>query len=183
MAIGYGAVLAGIGVGIGLLEWRNPTAFMPNAGISVFAPLYILAQGIERLLEPLSAFIKAPSATTDPNGARTNVKKTEAVDGVNQAIVKGDGQSAANWQRVVDTVRRNGTVIVWGAASCIGIILCGLLGLFMLRMVGFTSVPKEIDVVISGLAVGSGTKPLHDLISNLQQSSTQKQDPPEKQAS
>jgi hypothetical protein len=36
----------------------------------------------------------------------------------------------------------------------------------MMRLVGFTGVPKQADIVLSGLAVGSGTKPLHDLISN-----------------
>ena len=61
--------------------------------------------------------------------------------------------------------------------------LAGFLGLFLLGSIGFTSVPKEIDVVISGRAIGSGTKPLHDLISNLQQPSAARQGPPEKQAS
>jgi hypothetical protein len=36
--------------------------------------------------------------------------------------------------------------------------------------------------VISGLAVGSGTKPLHDLISSLQKAKEEREDPPERQA-
>jgi hypothetical protein len=34
-------------------------------------------------------------------------------------------------------------------------ILCGLFGLFMFRLVGFFDVPRQI--VISGLAIGAGT--------------------------
>lgn len=60
--------------------------------------------------------------------------------------------------------------------------LCGLFGLYMLKLVGFTGVPEQVDIVISGLAVGSGTKPLHDLISNVQKSVEQREDPPEKKA-
>ena len=93
------------------------------------------------------------------------------------------GRDKARVQAVVDKIRRNTAVIAWGIASFLGIVLCGLFGLYMLRLVGFTSVPKQVDLVISGLAVGSGTKPLHDLIANVQQAKEQKQDPPEKQAS
>jgi hypothetical protein len=50
-------------------------------------------------------------------------------------------------------------VIAWGIASFLGIVLCGLFGLYMMRLVGFTGVPKLADIVLSGLAVGSGTRP------------------------
>jgi hypothetical protein len=50
------------------------------------------------------------------------------------------------------------------------------------RLVGLTGVPEEVDLVLSGLAVGSGTKPLHDLISNLQKAKEDTEDPPEKKA-
>lgn len=60
--------------------------------------------------------------------------------------------------------------------------LCGLFGILLLRLVGLKGVPAECDIVLTGLAVGSGTKPLHDLISNVQKAKDQKEDPEEKKA-
>lgn len=176
--LGYALIVLGAAVGIALWSWRDPGDFTPGTGISVFAPLYILAQAIERFIEPFTGWIKAAPA----EGTAKETKATAAAK-VNQALVNRDIDKAAQWQAVVDKIRRNTAVIAWGVASFAGIVLCGLFGLYMLRLVGFTSVPKQVDIVISGLAVGSGTKPLHDLITNVQQAKEQKQDPPEKQAS
>jgi hypothetical protein len=184
LAIAVGALLS-----VGVWAWRNPAQFAPAAGISVFAPLYILAQAIERLIDPLNSFVagKAPDAagtTADgtPIAAGRSVKKREAVHNVNRAIMRGSSQSAADWQAVVDQIRVNTALLAWTLASVLAMLACGLFGLYMMRAVGFDAVPKWADVVITGLAVGSGTKPLHDLISNLQAAKEGKQDPPEKQA-
>jgi hypothetical protein len=173
--LGYGLVIVGAAVGIGLWSWRDPASFTPGTGVSVFAPLYILAQSIERFIEPFTSMIKAPAA----GGGKS---KTEAMAAVNKALADHDVHVAATWQSVVDRIRRNTAVISWGIASFLGIVLCGLFGLYMLRLVGFKGVPEQVDLVISGLAVGSGTKPLHDLIANVQQKKESAQDPPEKQA-
>jgi hypothetical protein len=177
--LGYLLVAAGIGAGIGLWAWRDPTSFTPGAGVSVFAPLYILAQAIERFIEPFSSFLG--SAARD-SGNKDKKKKPEALGLLNEAIANKDAASAAEWARVVDKIRRNTAVIAWGVATFLGTVLCGLFGLYMLRLIGFTAVPKQIDIAISGLAVGSGTKPLHDLIGNIQKAKEQKEDPPEKKA-
>jgi hypothetical protein len=178
--LGYGLVVVGAAVGILLWKWRDPASFTPGDGISVFAPLYILAQAIERFIEPFSTYLGEAAPDDTPANKK---RKAEALDEVNKAIVRGQAATAAQWQRVVDRIRRNTAVIAWGLASFLGMTLCGLFGLFMLRLVGFTGVPEEADIVISGLAVGSGTKPLHDLISNMQKAKESKEDPPEKTAS
>jgi hypothetical protein len=38
-----------------------------------------------------------------------------------------------------------------------------------------------IDLLVTGLAIGGGTKPLHDLISNLQAAKISKKDPSQTQ--
>ena len=38
---------------------------------------------------------------------------------------------------------------------------------------------RWVDLLVTGLAVGGGTKPLHDLVSNLQASKEAKKDPPQ----
>jgi hypothetical protein len=178
----YGAVAAGAGLAIGLWSWRNPVGFVAGTGISVFAPLYILAQGIERLIEPFTSFVSVKPDEVPKGEPKTKVNKADALLRVNEAIADEDAQTAASWARVVDKIRRNTAVIAWAVASILGMILCGVFGLYMMRLVGFRGVPQQADIVLSGLAVGSGTKPLHDLISNVQKSKEEKEDPPVKKA-
>ena len=109
-------------------------------------------------------------------------RKPDAKEKVYDALVNDDADLAATWQRVVDRIRRNTTVITWAIASFIGMAVCGALGILFLRAIGFEGTPAAVDVVISGLAVGSGTKPLHDLISSIQKANEEREDPPERQA-
>jgi hypothetical protein len=167
-----------LGAVLGIVAWhvRDPQPFEPGSGISVFAPLYILAQSIERFLEPVATYFGAAMV----EGART--RKPAAKKKVYDALIAGNVDLAATWQRIVDRIRRNTTVITWALASLIGMVLCGTLGVLFLRMIGFEGTPEEVDIIISGLAVGSGTKPLHDLISNVQKSKEDREDPPEREA-
>jgi len=168
-----------LGAVLGIVAWhvRDPQPFEPGSGISVFAPLYILAQSIERFLEPVATYFGAAMV----EGTRT--RKPAAKKNVYDALIAGNVDLAATWQRIVDRIRRNTTVITWALASLIGMVLCGLLGVLFLRMIGFEGTPEEVDIIISGLAVGSGTKPLHDLISHVQKSKEDREDPPEREAS
>jgi hypothetical protein len=54
---------------------------------------------------------------------------------------------------------------------------CGAFGVGLLAASGF-KIPVFWDIAVTGLAVGSGTKPLHDLISHLQKSKDAKANPP-----
>jgi hypothetical protein len=71
--------------------------------------------------------------------------------------------------------RANSTVLMWGLASLAGCLLSGGLGLLLLHSVGVQA-PEPLDVAVTGLALGAGTKPLHDLIGNLAASKEKKQD-------
>jgi hypothetical protein len=172
----YVILILGAALGISLWYILDPEPFVPGAGLSIFAPLYILAQSIERLLEPFATYLGSASA----DGEMT--RKPDAKEKVYDALVNDDADLAATWQRVVDRIRRNTTVITWAVASFIGMAVCGALGILFLRAIGFAGTPAAVDVVISGLAVGSGTKPLHDLISSIQKANEEREDPPERQA-
>jgi hypothetical protein len=172
----YVILILGAALGISLWYILDPEPFVPGAGLSIFAPLYILAQSIERLLEPFATYLGSASA----DGEIT--RKPDAKEKVYDALVNDDADLAATWQRVVDRIRRNTTVITWAVASFIGMAVCGALGILFLRAIGFEGTPAAVDVVISGLAVGSGTKPLHDLISSIQKANEEREDPPERQA-
>jgi hypothetical protein len=78
-------------------------------------------------------------------------------------------------------------VMMWATASVLAMAVCAFLGIFLLRSVetprpakpGTTSSASStakdpdrlLDLLVTGLVVGAGTKPLHDLISQIQTSS------------
>jgi hypothetical protein len=126
------ATVGGI-VGMLFLHYRNPPASVPIAALGGFAPLYALAQAIERLLEPINHFLKLGGDThADPS------------------------------------LHRNRAAVCWGLASALAMAACGFFGFGVLHLIGDTGVSRYVDVVVTGLAVGGGTKPLHDLISGLE---------------
>jgi hypothetical protein len=51
----------------------------------------------------------------------------------------------------------------------LGVIIAGVGQLQMFAMLGIGSVPAQIDVLITGLAIGSGSYPVHSLVGILQQ--------------
>jgi hypothetical protein len=177
IAAGYALIAFGWLVAWLLWKWRDPAGFMPPADVTVFAPLYIFAQAIERVLEPFSKYLGAASPPAGNGPAK--VKKDAAMFNVLNAIASGDAETAAKWKTVVDPIRRNTAVITWAGATVLGTLASGVFGIFLLRAVGFAGMPEEVDMIITGLAIGSGTKPLHDLISNLQKAKENREDPPE----
>jgi hypothetical protein len=52
----------------------------------------------------------------------------------------------------------------------LGVIIAGLGSLQMFAMLGIAAVPARVDVVITGLIIGSGSYPVHSLVGILQQS-------------
>ena len=72
--------------------------------------------------------------------------------------------------------RSNATVVMWGVASFLGMLVSGCLGLLLLRTVGISKSPSWVDILVTGLAIGGGTKPLHDLIGNISAAKETKQD-------
>jgi hypothetical protein len=165
----------------GLYELVDPKLFRPPEGISAFAPMYILAQAIERLLEPFSNHL----ATAKADGKQVTKPEAELARDAAFAnlldVTKTDPEAlatrAAAAQALLDRVKRNTAVIAWALASVLAMAACGAFGIRLLTAIGFDA-PPFWDIAISGLAIGSGTKPLHDLISNLQKSKENKANPP-----
>jgi hypothetical protein len=80
-------------------------------------------------------------------------------------------------------------VLMWATASVLAMLVCAFLGIFLLRSVeipsptpartgaaasapGTAKDPNRLlDLLVTGLVVGAGTKPLHDLVSQIQTSS------------
>jgi len=257
----------------------KPTALVIPAGIGLFAMLYAVTQGLERLLEPISSFFFCTKTHTENRNATlaaavnlqatpdaelpaklrelakaakvtqvlqgTPVQQQSAPTGRLRRNLASDGVTAARAQvastilpaleaagpdpqRVVgklaealhtterdapavakkvavdlaaaaqaelDQRRADKTIAYWALATVLGLLLSATLGIYLLHVVGLGSdglakngtwatgilgaagIRHMIDLLVTGLAIGGGTKPLHDLISNLQAAKLSKKDP------
>jgi methyl-accepting chemotaxis protein len=150
--------------------------------LSMFATFYVAAQAIERLLEPFSAALlnkdavdgdyaskvddaakKAEDlATLAGTSSPTVAKLASATSAVEAAL-----QAVAAAKNEVDIRSQARTAIFWALASAAGIGASASLKLYFLLLVGISPAPRWIEVLATGLIIGSGTKPLHDLISTI----------------
>lgn len=181
-------ILVALGAVAGIILWNllDPGGFKPQPDISAFAVLFIFAQAIERALEPLTKF--SETVGLDKEGAVK--ERDQAVEALHTAVATEKAEeekkqeigdklaNLATKQRNVDQVRANLAVLVWAIASVVAMAVCGAFGVLLLTAIGLDA-PEWFDIVVTGLAVGSGTKPLHDLISNVQKAKEQREDPVE----
>jgi hypothetical protein len=177
-------VIGGGALGWWIADVRHPAPFTPSPGISIFAVLYIMAQGIERIQEPFTPWL---GRTKEDNKSVLQPEAKKHLEEKVAAALTGQtnpGQNptpaevAANAQRTVDQIRANLTMLMWGTSSFLAMVASGYFGMFLLHAVGMSAGVLP-DVIVTGLAVGAGTKPLHDLISDLRESADQKPDPQE----
>jgi hypothetical protein len=133
-----------IAVGLNALELTG-RPFKPPEGdvsFSIFAGLFAGAQIIERAMEFVVPFLPVDIPTTG--------KPAEQV-----AQVKADRAKVA-----------------LGVTSVLGVLVsCGF-GLLLLETIGIQAGSNTLDMLVTGLLIGAGTKPLHDFISTLQNQSS-----------
>lgn len=110
------------------------------ANFALFAGFYVAAQLIERLMELVSPLLPLWKL---PAGLGADEK-------ARAAQVKADRSKA-----------------VLGLATLAGVAASAGFGLYFLSAVGM-AIPRMPDIFFTGLIIGAGTKPLHDLITSLQ---------------
>lgn len=194
-----------------IYEWRDPTEFKPEPGISIFAVLYIAAQAIERILEPFAPLVARTRKTEEseadekdeadeadaPGGQgapRTRPATTTrfvsrkeqetlrsrslaaAISTDDDLQKKRELEKAAAAQEAISRTRRNTALWLWTAATVIALLGSGLIGMTLLTTIGVAKAPVFVDLLVTGLAIGGGTKPLHDLIGNLEKAKEKKDD-------
>jgi hypothetical protein len=167
----------------GVVAWLIYTGTDPNPlildveGFSVFAPLYIAAQAIERFLEPLAGRIGTTTSeksalkrarqhkvrlealpATDPQRTLANLETADTqIEAAELALAKAQAKRA---------------IPLWAVASVLGLLVCAILGLGLIEAIAKQRPSSEfirtVDVLLTGLAVGAGTKPLHDLITRIE---------------
>ena len=161
-------------------------------GFAVFAPIYVVAQAIERALEPIASRVLAPNEEKDEvkEAREVKLRVTEVAramaladptavgsrgllaptSGAPDVAAAGDKEQAA-----LHRLRRKRSIrklVWWAAASVLALLVTGWLDLGIIEAM-VTEPPLRgdqhaVDIVLTGLVIGAGTKPLHDLIVRLE---------------
>jgi hypothetical protein len=151
-------------------------------GLTIFAIFFVAAQGIERLLEPVSLlFTDADDALKTAEGEVEKAKKAataEQAENIEKKLASSTAKvteakkldlqvkldAAATAVAKLKKSKNNRKVIFWALASSVAILASASMELYLLRTVGISSAPRYLEVLATGLIIGAGTKPLHDLV-------------------
>jgi len=159
--VALGIVAASFGVAW-WLHGNTSSTYRIDSQWGAFAGLFILALAIERALEPFSR--KLGPDTTEVKGARDRELASARPD---------DRENiAGEYQPAIEMCRRLTAVVTWSVATGLAFLLCAQLNITLMQAVSATgsgAPPFWADLLVTGLVVGAGTKPLHDLVSNIEQ--------------
>ena len=169
----YTVLGLGLAVGAFFTAWRlhgsASSTYRIDNQWSALTGLFILALAIERALEPFSRKL-------GPDTTKCKDNKDQAMAGLPAADRKG---RAPEFDNAIEMTRRLTAVVTWGVATGLGFLLCATLNITLMQAVranGSGQPPFWADLLVTGLVVGAGTKPLHDLVANFERKNS-KRDP------
>jgi hypothetical protein len=147
-----------------LWRWGNHAPpFQIGNQTSAYAGLVVFSAAVERFLEPIAQWV--PGAKV-----RNEYENTVA------AMV--NGHPAVTLREVAfakarqDRSQSNRTILMWGVATAVATVASSASGYYLLHMIAASGwsldIPTWVDALVTGLVVGTGTKPLHDLITRAQ---------------
>jgi hypothetical protein len=152
-------------------QMMGPSPFQIGDTMSTFGALFVFSAAVERVLEPFARWM--------PGGKEQELYERAVADSDNG--VPGAMQAAAHYKAAVDSARASRGVLMWGIATFAATVLSASAGFYLLRMLavdpGWDGIAPWADALVTGLVVGSGTKPLHDLITRFQRQSNLTQTP------
>ncbi len=161
----YTVLALGIAAAAFLVAWglhgNRSSTYRMDSQWGAFTGLFILALAIERALEPFSR--KLGPDTTKRKDARDRALASAQADELEELAVE--------CQLAVDTCRRLTAVVTWGVATGLAFLLCAQLNITLMQAVRASSSGAPsfwADLLVTGLVVGAGTKPLHDLVSSIE---------------
>ncbi len=163
--LGFLLLAAGGGAAYSMIRWGNQAQpFKIGNQTTAYAGVAAFAAAIERFLEPFSQWLpgrKYKAQYEAVVAALANRDPMASLEAVSAAQAKLDRSTA------------NRAVVIWGLASAVATVISAAGGFYLLHMVAADSwnpdsIPLWVDALATGLIVGTGTKPLHDLISKWQ---------------
>jgi hypothetical protein len=158
VAVGFAAASFGVAW---WLHGNTPSGYHAGSQWDALAGLFILALAIERALEPFSPRL----------GPDTAIRTDERDKALAGARPGETDTITLQYQSAVAMCRRLTSVVTWGAATGLAFLVCALLNITLLQAVSATgsgTPPFAADLLVTGLVVGAGTKPLHDLVSSIE---------------
>jgi len=167
---GYGAVVVAAIIAL-VLSWISNVQIEASEGFAPFAVIYIIAQAIERVLQPFTTFtVGAQEKSEAKNELKKAKSKRAAALTLNEAgTAASETEKAAAEQKKLEQIHADRSLVYWAAATSLALLVCGALKLGLIQSVAHLTngggLVRDIDVIVTGIAVGSGTKPLHDVIS------------------
>jgi hypothetical protein len=81
-------------------------------------------------------------------------------------------KDAAAAKEKLDVLGLQRTTLFWTIATCLGMATAAAMNLYFLNTVGITVGTRWEEVLATGLIIGAGTKPLHDLVALVSAKST-----------
>jgi MFS family permease len=161
---------------IAWLLWKviDPSDFVPRSDYTALAGVVLLATGIERLLEPLSRYLlPADDMEKDADENKAAAVNSAADPAADSATVETAAAIAANAIAKLRRRKSERAILFWAISTSVAMVVAAVMGVFFLRVVSAsTTANRFVDLVATGLIVGAGTKPTHDLISRLEASKT-----------
>jgi hypothetical protein len=169
----FGAVLTafvligGAGVGSWALWSRGGggEVIRPPDTVAVFGILIVFAAAIERILEPFSRWLPG-------RRVEAAVQRAEAeLANLSREATATERAALAGLRERADRGRGNRTIVAWGIAVAVATLASTAGGFYLLHAIAgpeWKGLPVWIDGIVTGIMVGSGTKPMHDLISRIQ---------------
>ncbi|WP_027346069.1 hypothetical protein [Hamadaea tsunoensis] len=162
VAIGVGFVAAGLLGGYLIWNGMHANTFRATSEGSIFAALVVFTAAVERVMEPFTRWLPGKTAQQKLDWAIAAME-----NGVGSVVSAADAKAGA------EQAKADKGVIAWGIATALATLFSAGSGFYMLHMIAsnpdWNVIPQWLDALITGLIVGSGTKPVHDLISRVQQ--------------
>jgi hypothetical protein len=162
VAVSFLLVAAGAAIAYAMPQ---TTPFHVSSAMAAYGGLLVFASAIERILEPISHRL--------PGRHATNLYEQAVVD-LSNGVPAATLTTVAHAKAKADRAVADRAIIMWGMATAVATVIAASSGFYLLRMIASSSwhpsIPTWVDALVTGVVVGSGTKPLHDLITKAQTS-------------
>jgi hypothetical protein len=141
----------------------------PVDGMTIFAVFFVAATAIERLLEPFAGALFPKGDLVEDATKKAKIAREVCRDAADPNKPTDEEEAntrvqtaAEGWQAVSDREWwRKATF--WFIATLVAIFSAAALKLYFLGTVGIASANRWEEILATGLIIGAGTKPLHDL--------------------
>jgi len=137
-------------------------------GLTIFAVFFVAATALERFLEPLASLLgnktktEAATAKGEAQVAVDNAASTQDQAGLQSARAKV--ATAAGKIAAKDVAMGNRKIAFWLIATLLAIFASANMKIYMLTTVGIAQPSRFMEILATGLIIGGGTQPLHNLV-------------------